>query len=266
MVVVGLIAFVAGTLPAAATPQRVNPCSHHVTGPAATKTGQFLSDSDPQFRLDFGASRQARTDFLPFDAYSGTPRNLAVEPWWPIKSGSGPIIDADAGLTLTGAVIKPSVGENPAAVRVCITIDPHQIPDLKPGRYEGKIQLSADNYRNERIPVVVTFRASQNRAFLLAFVGVAIGLIVRCLAELASGHASSNPGARHALRQYVRQWGFPLAIILGIVTGYAGYVEIYDANPTWGVNDQDALKLFGTCFGFQMGSIGGADIIRRVVG
>jgi hypothetical protein len=57
--------------------------------------------------------------------------------------------------------------------------------------------------------------------------------------------------------------GFPLAIILGIVTGYLGYVEIYDANPTWGVSGQDTLKLFGTCFGFQMGSIGGSDIVKR---
>jgi len=265
LVVVGLVAFVAWTLPAAAAPQRGEPCKHQETG-AAAKEGQFSSDSDPQFRLDFGASRERGTDFLPYNAYPGTPHNLKVQSWWPIKSSTGRRIDEDTGLTLSAAVTKAAIAPNPAAVRVCIAIDPGRIPNLQPGRYQGKIVLSADNYRDERIPVVVTFRASEKRAITLAFVGVAIGLIVRCLAELRSGRRSANPGARRALRAYVLDWGFPLAIILGIITGYLGYVEIYEANSTWGVNGQDTLKLFGTCFGFQMGSIGGSDIVKRLLG
>jgi hypothetical protein len=265
LVVVGLVVFVAWTLPAAAAPQRGGLCKHHETGPAG-KPGQFSSDSDPQFRLDFGASRARGTDFLPFNAYPGTPHNLKVQSWWPIKSSSGRRIDEGAGLTLSAAVTRAAIPQNPAAVRVCIAIDPRRVTNLQPGRYQGKIVLSADNYRDERIPVVVTFRASQKRAIVLAFIGVAIGLVVRCLAELGSGQRSANPGANHALRAYVVHWGFPLAIILGIITGYLGYVEIYEANPTWGINGQDTLKLFGTCFGFQMGSIGGSDIVKRLVG
>ena len=267
LVVFGVVAFVARTLPAAAAPQRGGPCKHHETGAPPTKEiGKFSSDSDPQFRLDFGGSRELGTDFLPFDAYAGTPHNVKAQSWWPIKSKGGPRIDEDNGLTLTAAVTKAAIGENPASIRVCLAIDPHRIHNLQPGWYQGKIVLSADNYRDERIPVVVTFRASERRAFILAFVGVAIGLIARCLAELGSGDRSGNPAARSGLRAYLLQWGFPLAIILGIVTGYLGYVEIYDANPTWGVSGQDTLKLFGTCFGFQMGSIGGSDIVKRFLG
>jgi hypothetical protein len=267
LVVVGLVVFVAWTLPAAAAPKHKGPCTRHETGRGPPKPiGQFQSDSDPQFRLDFGASRELGTDFLPFVAYSGTPKNVKVESWRPITRGSAQPIDESAGLTLRAAVTRAAIGDNPAVVRVCIAIDPHQIPHLQPGLYQGKIVLSADNYRDERIPVFVTFRASVKRAIILAFVGVLIGLIARCLAELGSDQRSSNPGAWQALRAYLCQWGFPLAIILGVVTGYLGYVEIYDANPTWGVNGQDTLKLFGTCFGFQMGSIGGSDIVKRLVG
>jgi hypothetical protein len=135
---------------------------------------------------------------MPFNAYPGTPQNLKVQSWWPIKSSSGRRIDEDAGLTLSAAVTKAAIPPNPAAVRVCIAIDPSRVPNLQPGRYQGKIVLSAANYRDERIPVVVTFRASEKRAIILAFVGVAIGLIARCLAELGSGQRSANPGASAA--------------------------------------------------------------------
>ena len=68
------------------------------------------------------------------------------------------------------------------------------------------------------------------------------------------------------MREYTLQWSFPLAIILGVLTGWLGFVEMYETSETWGVAGTDSLKLFGTCFGFQMGSIGGADMTKRLVG
>jgi hypothetical protein len=271
VVVVGLVVFVVRTLPASGAPRpgSRSPCTHHESGAGPGKElGQFLPhDADPQFSLDFGASRQPGSDYLVFDAYPGTPHNLDVDVWSAIERKHGPSIDDGTGLTLHATVHKAAAWPIPAVVRVCIAVDPSRIPHLKPGRYEGRIVLNAKDYRSERIPVVVTFRASEKRAFTLAFVGVVIGLVARCLAELASSQRSRAPGSAHPLRTYVSQVGFPLAIIFGVLTGYLGYVEIYDANPTWGVNGgQDTLKLLGTCFGFQMGSISGADLIKRVVG
>ena len=87
------------------------------------------------------------------------------------------------------------------------------------------------------------------------------------LTELGSGRKPRRPGAKRALRDYVLQWSFPLALILGVLTGWLGFVEMYESNATWGVGgDADSLKLLATCFGFQMGSIGGADMTKRLAG
>ncbi|HEX6657729.1 MAG TPA: hypothetical protein VF065_06590, partial [Ilumatobacter sp.] len=66
--------------------------------------------------------------------------------------------------------------------------------------------------------------------------------------------------------EYLRDWGFRAAVILGAIAGWLGYVEIYGGDPTWGESDADWLKLFGTCFAFQLASIGGVDLARRLVG
>src|SRR5512134_379725 len=98
----------------------------------------------------------------------------------------------------------------------------------------------------------MTFRAEQHTAVRLAFAGVVVGLLVKLLTELASAQRSGSPAAPRLVH-----WSVALAIVLGIVTGWLGYMTIYDSNPTWGADSSDTLKLFGTCFGFQMGSISG---------
>ena len=101
----------------------------------------------------------------------------------------------------------------------------------------------------------------------MAAAGVVLGLLVKMLTELGSGRRARDRRARDVARTYVLQWSFPLAIILGVVAGWLGFVQMYESNATWGVGGgTDSIKLFGTCFGFQMGSIGGADMTKRLMG
>lgn len=222
--------------------------------------------SDQKFDLVFDESRKPRADFVTVYAYDMTPQDLGAILQGSLSSNEHHSISEGKGLSVVATVLKRASDSEPATIRVCVKVRPHDIPDLRPGRFEGRIILSATGYRDASMPIVVTFRAPRNKAIVLAFVGVVIGLLAKMFAELGSGHNTGNPGPGHALRSYVSQWSFPLAILLGAVTGWLGFIEIYEANATWGVGGADSLRLFGTCFGFQMGSIGGADMAKRLVG
>jgi hypothetical protein len=260
--VVGLVGLVVGTLAARAATSA--PC------PAGKKPAQFpqaeraqFNPHDKSFRLAFDGSGQPQSDFLAFNTWQKTPRHPWAELQEPLASAQEHKIGQ--GVTLAVKVMHRAIGSYPALVRVCIAVDPDAVPNLHPGRYEGKVFLTAENVEDEPIPTVVTVRASRSKPVLLAFGGVVIGIVVRILTELASGQRPGNPGGSQALRNYLLQWGFPLTIFLGVLTCWRGYSEIYADNPTWGASGADSLKLFGTCFGLQVGSIGGADIAKRLM-
>jgi hypothetical protein len=266
LAVFAVTALVIETFPATAAPGDCPP-NARPSSPGEDALGEFRSYApDPSLSLTFDGSGEKQSDYLSFDAYqySGsdqtkaiTPRNLIAVVPQPFKSTGHSISD----VTPVAALIRAASGGTPALVRVCLVIDPRATQNLHPGRYAGNVYLRADNYSDVKIPTVVTLRADRSKAIVLAFAGVAIGLVVKLLTELTSAQRSGSPAAPRLLH-----WSVALAIILGIVTGWLGYIEIYDSNETWGVNGSDSLKLFGTCFGFQMGSIGGADIARRLVG
>jgi hypothetical protein len=266
LAVFAVIGLVIGTFPAAAAP---GDCPENAgsSSQGEDARGEFRSYvPDPSLSLTFDGSGQKQSDYLSFDAYqySGsdqmkaiTPRNLIADVPQPFKSKGRSITD----VTPVAALVRAASGGTPAFVRVCLVIDPGATENLHPGRYTGNVYLRAENYSDVKIPTVVTLRAHRNKAIVLAFAGVVVGLVVKLLTELISAQRSGIPAAPRLLH-----WSVALAIILGVVTGWLGYIEIYDSNETWGVNGSDSLKLFGTCFGFQMGSIGGADIARRLVG
>ena len=157
--------------------------------------------------------------------------------------------------------INPSGG-----VEVCLELDARLVDGTVPGQYAGSVGLTGpDLALGSTIPVVVTFRSSRVLAIAFAFAGVLFGLLVKMFTELAA--ARRSPEAQpSSFRAYIRSWSFPVAIILGAIAGFLGYVEIYKADPTWGESGSDWLKLFGTCFAFQIAGIGSIDLARRLVG
>jgi hypothetical protein len=147
---------------------------------------------------------------------------------------------------------------------VCMELDPRTVKNLRAGEYRGQIAVSITDGQPFSFPLTVTFRSSRWSAVTYAGLGVLLGLIVKICSELTARHRSNHLSARAALANYLKDWNFPVLLILGAISGWLGYVEIYAINPTWGASGFDALKLFGTCFGFQLGSIGGLDLARRL--
>jgi hypothetical protein len=264
----GVLALVAGSVPATAA-QAPTTCVGEVppgsSAGAASELGFFLV-GDEQFDLRFGESRKPQMRQVAVAAYTNRvpPRNVTATLDEGLVSAEGHAI---GGFTTAAEVVRVGNAATPTTIRVCIGVDPARIGDLRPGRYRGAVVLRADNYQDAAIPVVATFRAPRGEGFKWAAAGVVLGLTVKMLTELGSGRKPRRPGAKQALRDYVLQWSFPLALILGVLTGWLGFVEMYESNATWGVGgDADSLKLLATCFGFQMGSIGGADMTKRLAG
>ena len=264
----GVLALVAGSVPATAA-EAPTPCAGKAppssSGGVASELGFFLV-GDEQFDLRIGESRKPLVRHITVAAYTNRvpPRNVTATLDEGLVSAEGHGI---GGFTSSAEVVRVGNAATPTTIRVCIGVDPKQIGDLRPGRYRGAVVLRADNYQDAAIPVVATFRAPRGEGFKWAAAGVVLGLAVKMLTELGSGRKPRAPGAKQALRDYVLQWSFPLALILGVLTGWLGFVEMYESNATWGVGgDADSLKLLATCFGFQMGSIGGADMTKRLAG
>ncbi len=264
----GLLALVLGTLPAtaAADAKRCDgKADVSLPLPAGDDTGQFLV-GDEQFDLRLTETQSADNRKITIPAYPSTepPANLNASIDAGLTSIEGHNIDE---VITVAEVTRIGNGATPMKIRVCVEFDPHQVPDLRPGRYRGAVVLSADNYQDAVIPIVVTFRAPPSEGLRMAAAGVVLGLIVKMLTELGSGRRSRTGASGQGLRSYVFQWSFPLAIILGVLAGWLGFVEMYESNPTWGVGGgTDSIKLFAACFGFQMGSIGGADMTKRLTG
>lgn len=267
----GLLALVVGSLPASAASSAR--CITGAAGPPpatnASDLGKFLVGGE-SLSLRFDESKERQTAAITIDAYtnpsiSTVPRNLTASIEDDVVSDQQRRI----GYAFTVAAKVAYVGNSvdPTTVRICVELDPKRITDLHPGRYTGAVVLRARNFQSAAIPIDATFRAPRNDGVAMAAAGVGVGLLVKLLTELGSGRRARTGGAGRALRNYIFQWSFPLALILGVLTGWLGFVELYGSNATWGVGgDADALKLFGTCFGFQMGSIGGADMTKRLAG
>ena len=263
-----LLALVAGTLPAVAGDLPTESCAPQAeTGyePGVNDSNHFQV-SERRFHFPFGESRRADSLTRKVDAFGDLPRNVSAKIYESIVSAEGHPV---GGFKVSARVERAGALPHPSVIGVCVSLDPARIRDLRPGRYEGTVVVRADKYgQDAAIPISATFRAPRRDAMTMAAAGVAVGLLVKMLTELASGRrAKRKVGALRAARVYLFEWSFPLALILGVLAGWLGFIEMYESNATWGVgNGTDSLKLFATCFAFQMGSIGSADLTKRLVG
>lgn len=261
----GLLALVVGSLPATAALAQADSCTSGVADDArGSNRNNYFQVHKKRFHFRFGESRLEKSQTIPIEAYLETPRNLKVS----IIEFLDPDGISVGGFEANASLVHPGDLTHPALVGVCLLLDPARIADLRPGRYEGALVLRADNYQDATIPISATFRAPRHDGVRMAAAGVAVGLVVKMLTELGSGRRPKRKvGAVRAVRDYILQWSFPLAVILGVIAGWVGFAELYDSNDTWGVGSgTDSLKLFATCFAFQMGSIGSADMTKRLVG
>lgn len=263
----GLLAAVAGT--ASASAAETQRCGGRGGGtPPETRgsdLGKFLVGTK-SFALPFDEHRDPLTRTISVPAYTNlvAPRNVTASIDEDLVSERGHSIGF--GVTAAAEVVKIGNLADPTTIRVCVRLDPRTLGDFRPGRYTGTVVLRADNFQEAAIPISATFRAPRSDGLKMAVAGVLLGLVVKMLTELGSVRRARGQNPKATVREYFLQWSFPLAIILGVLTGWLGFVEIYESSATWGVGGADSLKLFGTCFGFQMGSIGGADMTKRLVG
>jgi hypothetical protein len=215
--------------------------------------------------LAFGDSRTQRSQQLGFDiAYEpgDTLKGATVRAW----VAEGEIATTDGRYAIPAAA-GPWFSQRMTSrthAEVCMQLDPRVLRGLHPGEYQGEIRVSVANGQPYSFPLTMSFRTSRWDAVAFAAVGVVLGLIVKIFSELATRNRAERTPARAAIRAYVADWSFPVILILGAISGWLGYVEMYDASSTWGATGFDAVKLFGTCFGFQLGSIGGLDLARRL--
>lgn len=231
----------------------------------ATGKGAVLTSNGEGFRFHFGDARDDRADvvvlsdqrglLMPGDRVFASMSNY-------LRSNNWTILPARDSTGLTTPRVLSRITPT-HAVEVCVEIDAHAV-GAHPGHFVGSVGLVGDDLDvGSTVPVDVTFRASREVAIVLAFAGVALGLLVKMLTELAAANRSRS--GTLSIRAYLRDWSFLAAVVLGAITGWLGYVEIYGADPVWGDSNSDWLKLFGTCFAFQLASIGGIDLARRLV-
>ena len=265
----GLLALVVATRPATAA--QSESCEAHSggtgSGGARTELGKF-NLREKSFALRFDELLAPQLHSITVEAFAGAAGSRVELPDLraAIEENVMSTEGRNIGIWFTTSAEVVRANQDIAKVRVCVALDPKDITHLRPGRYTGNIVLSASNFEDAAIPISATFRAPRSDGLKMAAGGVLLGLLVKMLSELASSRRAEGGRARDAVREYVLQWSFPLAIILGVVTGWLGFVEIYESSETWGVGESDSLKLFAACFGFQMGSIGGADMTKRLVG
>ena len=232
--------------------------------------GAVLNPPDRSFRLRFDDARNVNGDAV-----------TLAEGLAGVKLAPGDDISASMSTYLRSSerTIFPGIDESgqispspPAlsitpsgAVQVCLEMNAAALIGVRPGQYESNVGVTGkDLLIASAIPVVVTFRSSRWLALAIAAGGVLLGLLVKMLTELKAAHRA--PNAPRSVRDYIRDWSFPTAVILGAITGWVGYYIIYDSNPVWGASGADWLKLFWTCFSFQLASIGGIDLARRLIG
>lgn len=233
--------------------------------------GAVLKTVGEGFRVRFNDARDTRADVVALASESGFPKLVPgdrVQATMSIflQSSDGTIFpgrddtgDPTPSVTIVG--ITPS-GE----VDVCVQIDAGAVTGERPGTYTGSVGVTGPDLKvGSTIPVVVTFRSSRLVAVAFVLAGVLFGLLVKMFTELAAARRLPDAAPR-SVSEYIRDWSFPTAIILGAISGWLGYIEIYQADPVWGGSGTDWLRLFGTCFVFQLAGIGAIDLGRRLVG
>jgi hypothetical protein len=228
--------------------------------------GAVLSSEAEGFRLRFDDARGVASDVVVLsnlrpDVSLAPGDRIQAEISGYLTSGDRPIYPSAMNPHVEVVRITPA-----GNVEICFELDADHVSGAHPGEYAGTVFVSGEDLAVQTaIPVAVTFRSSRSLALSLAFAGVLLGLLVKMFTELAAARRGP-PGPPRSLRQYVAQWTFPAALILGAIAGWLGYVQNYDGSAVWGSKSADTFKLFATCFAFQLGTVGGMDLARRLAG
>jgi hypothetical protein len=242
------------------------PAGTHVSSSTKPKRGAVLTTVGEGFRVRFNDARDTRADVVALASASGYPKlapgdRVQATMSMYLRSSDGTLFPGRDSPSVTIVGITPT-GE----VDVCVQIDADAVTGERPGTYTGSVGVTGEDLAyGSTIPVVVTFRSSRLVAVGFVLAGVLFGLLVKMFTELAAARRLPDAAPR-SVAEYIRDWSFPTAIILGAISGWLGYVEIYQADPVWGGSGTDWLRLFGTCFVFQLAGIGALDLGRRLVG
>ena len=229
-----------------------------------------LTPGAEAFRLRFDDARDVRADVV---VLADTRRDVTLAPGDQIaasmseylRSSYSTLLPArDAARDRTSPNVQVLRINPLGGVEVCLELDAGLVDGTDPGQYAGSVGVTGNDLQiGSTIPVVVTFRSSRVLAIAFAFAGVLLGILVKMFTELAASQRSADA---EPSRPTSAAGAFPLPSSSARLRASSGTSRSMPANPTWGENGSDWLKLFGTCFAFQIASIGSIDLARRLVG
>jgi hypothetical protein len=150
-------------------------------------------------------------------------------------------------------------------VGICLRLDPARL-GVPAGLYSGTMGIAFQDQTRASVSVEATFRERWQRAALIAFLGVFLGVIVKALSEAAAIARSTGISGRQALQDYAAQLGFAVTLILAAISGIVTYIVLYAHDPDWGAHANDGLRLFGACFVVQMSSSEALAVVSRFAG
>jgi hypothetical protein len=261
-----LIVFLGTNLTADAAPGvpscEVRPGAQNPPDDARPGNQPVLKTDDPAaFFARFGDSRRPTVLFTDMAAFPElTPRDWLAADLSYLRSDEGRrIAAAQDGL-------KPIIGfSNLGAIKVCLIVKPRNVGGLAPGRYKGTIAVKGE-VEPVSLPVELSFRTSHWVAIVFASLGVFFGVVVKAFSEAAAARRVTGTSGRQALKAYVSELSFPVALILAAIGGWIIFLQLYGADDDWGANGMDRAKLFAACFLIQMSSSEGIALISRFAG
>lgn len=187
----------------------------------------------------------------------------------PLKSGQRVIAQLDGDLERSdsstlpvGQVsVTPTVTElGDIALQVCL--DPDRPQGVAPGRYVGAISIGGAGIETTSFPLEATVQASGLTAIVWIFLGTALGLVLKMLADLQK--APNVPVDLKHVWSYVKQGVFLFAIVSGAVAGIVDFLGLYEPNPAWG-SSLDEIKVFVAAIALQTTGMTISDVIKPYI-
>lgn len=146
-------------------------------------------------------------------------------------------------------------------VRLTVCLDSDRPEHVQTGRYLGSIRLIGPDVSATALPVEVTLKDSATAALLWIVLGLVLGL---CFKIATDFKAKDQKLSRNAVKDYLTQPAFLLAVLTGVAASFIAYTQLYASNAVWGSTD-DHTKLMLAGVAVQVTGMTASDLISPYV-
>lgn len=216
-----------------------------VAPPAKTKSLQNTGDTSLDF--DFGRNRSPDEDhYLSFRAPSGLdlkPRDVDVLLPAPLKEAETQHVFPTRNKHLSYAVIIDKRGN----IEIDFCFDPVSKRQVKPGRYVGVLSIEATRAEPVTIPISTsTGDTRQWLAWVLASVGLLLGIVIKMLGDLAKDENATISWV--AIKRCMNRFSFLFQLFGGATLMALAVWRLYYNASTFGHAESDWVTLAVTNF------------------